>query len=1126
MNFLGGNMFRSSDDTANLPSPLLGIKTEIAHRPDNAAHASSSSDIKTKIDPIQLLYMRAKEIEATEKKRVQYAGIGKPNAPINYKVCRAGLEYWQTVSREASSVQRLLEQMSRIKKSTLLEGKNDEALVEEINEIVAKIDQSRAAPGNAHELTAKGFGEFYNLDPSTIKIRPENILFPIGGGGGLRAVFEVCDDLVVVQRPYYTLYVGPNSKNKLRTYDTFLKEKGKVSFGEVIEDIKKSKKKVSFVLFCNPNNPTGKVISEEEWENIVENLRSLIEHDEECCIGVDEAYIELNYSDTPSLLEFIFKKLVQIETTLLGKEREKERTFYYKLLERLVIFRSGTKALSASGLRMAAMIVFNERLRAKLEKKTQEMGSLPAHLKLAYAMAISHFNTRLQGDWLHFLNDFYREQVRHAEKRAQEIGIAIRNADDQFDEVAGTFYVCINLRCLIGFSVVEPAIQTQLVRWGLNGKILSTDVDIAYYILAKLRIMIAPLSIFGGNPEEGILRVTCSEGTVFLDKIFDKLRTLITKVAARKALSSQQAILSLSSPMGSPLLSPILPCSPVLERSKLPFEQSSVLPPQIFANYMSQYWEKIFRGAEKAQTLREEELKSGVKPCFHEVLLLMINDVVTISYNNVLDARAEKLKIRRSGHLENAIILSLVFLSKNYSGLWEEIKSISPNYELLDSIIQERNVVVIDNPKSLDFCIDRFNSKYATQNPKPYHILLADLAFEIIFNEMKENREKSPFYSDFFEIYASNSKDVLMQKKEVLRQKIIALRAAVDYSHPQGEEKDRNLIAKALNKWYGQNSISSKHVLFFSVELDALIKNVFGDREEQRRIVTWSGSDTIAEIEAIQETEKPIAILFCVFSEKIGVSLDKKQLQEAVVELKKIMLRRGNIHLVVNESCVERCCGRNINFGKESIISALLANDVFPKERLHIIRSAHGIFTTEDANISVLVTFNEEIMQTAVAESISMHVHAPADLQFAYSHALEDWMQALVLKSEYREQSEQYVRVLCKYHLWKEKTSTVENEIVYGEGNNTMYIEKGSQLLVDIQHRPTSIFVGMVRRTASAPDPGGSAANLVAPSSVEVDYGSSPLLTASFISFKKKPKVQEVNTLVGSRETIGDYPCS
>jgi len=957
------------------------------------------------IDPIQLLNMRAQEVEKIRKIKVQYAGMGKPNAPINYNICLAGLTYWQEIL-EKTNIQGLLGRMRDNKKWGSFGKLEDPILTEEIDSIFTKFDEFKT-PGSPRTLAAAGFNRFYNLDLDEAIIKPEHILFPLGGCGGLRALFEVFQGTIVLKRPFYPLYEGLNSTNTVLTYDEILEKKTHVSFGTVIDKLIRQKQKRSLILFCNPDNPTGKVISKNEWEYIIQKLKPLIEQDEECYIGVDEAYIELNFSDKPSLLEFIAEKLAQIKIGQ-GGGLETE-AFYQRLLDRIVLLRSGTKALSGSGLRMAAMIVFNEILRQKLKHKTQELGSSPAHLKLAYATAVSHFNTRIKGGQLHFLREFYLTQVRHAEKRAEELGIAIKNDDDECEPVDGTFYICINLRCLIDLQVKEQDIQAQLVKWGLNDTVLKTDLDIAYYLLLKVGVMLAPLSIFGGIAEEGILRMTCSEGIAFLDKIFDKLKGLIKKMPSQSVFSMRQLGNSLAgssgeSPLMSPLMSPVIPGSPLPERASSRLEKS-ILPPQIFADYMCQFWEKISSGAKKVEILRDESFKASVKPYFKEALLWALHILLkTTGEDTVLNQMAAKLYLDKLGALE-ALLLKYV----------DDFK---PQAEIYG------------------FCYDEICEK----------------VFAEIFADIQKNGEQAPFYHACFEIYAKLPKTVLIQQ-------IVNLKSAVDYTHPQGKANCTAIMSRNLNTWYRREISSSESLLFFSIEWTAFINNIFRHTPEETRVINWEGFETEAKINAMSETKKPVAISFCVFGEEIGASFEVRQLKKTAEIFKKILKKRPNFYLVVNEAYVERCPKTHVEFGKNSIISHLLEQDLSLKKRLLIIRSAVGIFTTENEKISVLIIPDEVIMAEATATSVKGQGNAPADLQLAYSCAFSDWIEGLY-RLEYQRSSVQYVSALCQYH---ERKKSSENEMQ----NDPLYPK------MSIEYLPNTELIlsreGQAIRTASAP---------------------------------------------------------
>ncbi|WP_105619552.1 pyridoxal phosphate-dependent aminotransferase [Vallitalea okinawensis] len=95
--------------------------------------------------------------------------------------------------------------------------------------------------------------------------------------------------------------------------------------------------KETLVIICNPNNPTGNLLSKDRLENLIAHITKKGGY-----LLVDEAFIELSLNPQATLMK------------------------NYKQYKRLIISRAATKYFGLPGIRLGYMITSNERLLNKL----------------------------------------------------------------------------------------------------------------------------------------------------------------------------------------------------------------------------------------------------------------------------------------------------------------------------------------------------------------------------------------------------------------------------------------------------------------------------------------------------------------------------------------------------------------------------------------------------------------------------------------------------------------------------------------------------------------------------------------------------------------------------------------
>ncbi len=433
-----------------------------------------------KIEKVMLLALWANtlrdEIHAqglSETKKLIFAGLGKPTYPINSHTIASYLAYWQK-----------LDDLTK-------KWKFDPHQVEEDTAIDYGDPRGDYAP---RKLMADMMSRWYEID-----IKAENVLFTVGGIGALRVLFETFnthyEDVpgyrIITPFPYYSAY----SNNPLHCLHPIhvMDEPGyKLTAQATAESIKEAYTLAEMdhgwpkaILICNPSNPLGNIVEEDELIKIADVLRQY----RDLYIIFDEAYTEMSFSDIPSFLKIA-----------------------PDLKERVIVLRSATKALSAAGERMAVLLVFDSGLMNEmLNKNISYFIHAPRSAQAAYAQTMANFGAEEKNN----IATFYKKKVDYVVGRLKAMGAAM---PDPLYHVEATFYVLADFSDMFGLSLPKEAARV-LQKAGL----VKTDEDLAYYLLFEDNLMITPLSYFGLSKHDGFMRITCSGRENELCDLMDRL---------------------------------------------------------------------------------------------------------------------------------------------------------------------------------------------------------------------------------------------------------------------------------------------------------------------------------------------------------------------------------------------------------------------------------------------------------------------------------------------------------------------------------------------------------------------------------------------------------------------------
>lgn len=429
------------------------------------------------IEKLMLLSMWANWLDqqsnnSSLKSKIIHAGLGKPTYPLNSSTIKAHKEYWEGLETSVNS----------------WHSAPDTSHECAIGYVDPYGDQQ------AKSLMAKAMSKWYKSD-----ISEKNILFTVGGIGGLRHIFDVLNSFyakegnyrVITPFPHYSAYAN-NPHHMLHSIDVMSKPGYQLTARELKKSIGQAYRLAKIdgcypkaILICNPSNPLGTTIKEDEFKKIAH----IIEQFPDLILIIDEAYTEMCFQGTFSVL-----------------------THLESLKKRTIILRSATKALSAAGERMAVLLAFDDFLMNELirEQITSYIHP-PRSAQIAYAKTMLYFSDKDS----QAMSFYYQKKVEYVLNRLKKMGAEMACPHYQ---VSATFYALGDFSDLMGLELPQE-VENILNKKG----IVQTGEDLAYYLLFKDSLMLAPLSYFGLAKDCGILRITCSAKPEELTEMMDRL---------------------------------------------------------------------------------------------------------------------------------------------------------------------------------------------------------------------------------------------------------------------------------------------------------------------------------------------------------------------------------------------------------------------------------------------------------------------------------------------------------------------------------------------------------------------------------------------------------------------------
>jgi len=972
--------------------------------------------ISTATDEIIILSLWAKYM-MQKGKEIMFAGMGHPSYPLNQDICASALNYWYSQCLQNNISINLL-------------PKNKKLICNDINKLYLSparpntlAQQAKNAEAykekalQARTIMAAGLNKWYGLDnkdANMVKIKPENIIFTLGGSAMLHMLFNVMNKLrpsgnIITPFPHYTLYFGPGNLNKLIAIDTLSNKGFHLPAGAIRAAVLKAhseNKPINAILICNPNNPLGNMMRPEDWQEILDVL-----DEEQCLLIIDEAYAELSYrSNRPSLLEFLAQKIDSHDGS--SSVRQTALNHYKNLLKKIIIIRSATKGFSASGERMAIGIIFNKNLHTILNMENEKMGPLPVFLQKAYAMAMYNLDPTVVNSELKLLQSYYLTQVRYVEEKLKKLNIMHPNA---IEGVEGGFYVLVNLSKLINTKISEIIILNQMKQIGLELKdgMLTSDKDIAYYILFKAGVMITPLSFFGANPTQGYLRITCAMGKKKLDNLLDILHKLIHgQDSLAMPLQPKDEIIAFANS------SEDLSMQNISWKSYTD-EIRQFDPEREFSYAMLNYWKKyafkISQMKKLISTYCVQEEKEYIVE--HSYKLKMVKPFLKNIYYKTSWQELLNVTGSSSDWLKENFIKIISFLidekkingpffaaipkvlkmsadkfqylsaefdfqlnSKNYSKLinyitlqWKEITLLK-----IKDIYLQHEISAGWEQQPYSF-YSLFKGGYQVimplkVMPQSFHELQVEWmknanALELLQQEASTIEKKEISIIEYLYAVVWNYekecylKEIFCKKISTLDnfaiiEKMIDLNSAIDYGHPQGDLENRMLLKQSIAKCYSEFIIEPENILLIGCNPLQLFKTAF--------------PELIVDYFSLEKKLTIFKSKYIYFSLKELRNKCAAIQQEEVIKNLATVLLDSSLNVIIDETGTEAHL-LHFSTGQQ------------PRARISIIRSGVEFCTVEHCQIAMIIVFNKEIRSRLNDVVTNMNVHAPRSLQFAYA---------------------------------------------------------------------------------------------------------------------------------------------
>lgn len=199
-----------------------------------------------------------------------------------------------------------------------------------IDKLSQNLDKASIYPDPEYKNLKNNISKYCNCNK-------DNILLGSGASSFINAFIKILSpkkSLIIT--PAYSEYEKELKKinSQISKYTLDSKKDFKIDINEIIEFINKND--INLVVICNPNNPTGSILTKNEIETIIQNTNT--------SLMIDETYIEFTDIEKYSCINLCDK------------------------YEKVFVIRSTSKFFACPGIRLGYAVSSNEKVKEYFEK--------------------------------------------------------------------------------------------------------------------------------------------------------------------------------------------------------------------------------------------------------------------------------------------------------------------------------------------------------------------------------------------------------------------------------------------------------------------------------------------------------------------------------------------------------------------------------------------------------------------------------------------------------------------------------------------------------------------------------------------------------------------------------------
>jgi len=330
------------------------------------------------------------------------------------------------------------------------------------------------------ERAVEGFYKEYGLEFPTYEL-----IFTPGGQFGIAAmanlVAHINGGYILTPRPWYVNHeVISSIYTKLHPIDFFTERKITPDNLQAAID---TCPKIGAFLFCNPGNPLGNIMRQKDWQALAPILDKY-----DVPIILDEAFAEIVFDHDYKI------SLVHALP---------------HLADRIIIMRSGTKALGLPGERLALQRVPVKYMSVIEEFQSRLIGNTPLSGQAAMAAAFGNMSM----DKKTAISDYYKSNADLLVNATKNM--LVGSAPE------GGFYFISDFSFMLGHHMPESA----RAAYTTSKTIIENDIDICMALMfgfgqaANSGLGTVPASCFGIDGTKGNVRISFSAGREDLQQI-------------------------------------------------------------------------------------------------------------------------------------------------------------------------------------------------------------------------------------------------------------------------------------------------------------------------------------------------------------------------------------------------------------------------------------------------------------------------------------------------------------------------------------------------------------------------------------------------------------------------------